>query len=124
MALAHHDDLVGDLHRLLLVVRDEDGRHVHLVVEAPQPFAQLLANGGVERPEGLVEEEHGRIDCERAGQPHPLPLAAGELRRIALCEALELDELQQLVHPLLDLGLRPLADLEAERRRCRRRSCA
>ena len=30
-------------------------------------------------------------------------------------ELLEVDELEQLVHPLLDLVLRPLADLEAER---------
>ena len=79
---------------------------MRLVVEAAQPLAELGPHLGVERPEGLVEEQHGRIDRERAGQPHPLPLPAGELRGIALREALELDELEELVDPLLDLGLR------------------
>jgi hypothetical protein len=32
-------DLVGDLHRLLLVVGDEHRRHRHLVVEPAQPVA-------------------------------------------------------------------------------------
>src|SRR5437588_2812687 len=42
-ALVHAHHLLGDLHRLLLVVGDEQGGHVHLVVQAPQPFAQLGA---------------------------------------------------------------------------------
>jgi hypothetical protein len=49
---------------------------VDLVVEAPQPCAQLLAHGGVERPEGLVEEQYTRLDGERAGERHALALAA------------------------------------------------
>ena len=113
--LAHDDDLVGDLHRLLLVVRDDHRRRVRLVVEAAEPFAELGPHLRVQRPEGLVEEKHGRIDRERTGQPHPLPLPAGELGGIALRETLELDELQELVDPLLDLGLGPLPDLQAER---------
>ena len=78
-------------------MRDEDRRHVHLVVEPAQPGAQLLADPGVERAERLVEEQHLRLDGERAGERHPLPLAAGELRRVALGQAVELDELEQLV---------------------------
>ena len=86
-AVAHHDDLVGDLHRLLLVVRDEDRRHVHLVVQPAQPRAQVLAHARVERAERLVEQQHLGLDRERAGERHPLALAAGELRGIALGEA-------------------------------------
>ena len=52
---------------------------MHLVVEAPQPGAQLLAHARVERAERLVEEEHLRLDRERAGEGHPLALAAREL---------------------------------------------
>ena len=95
--VVHEHDLVGDLHRLLLVVRDEDRRHVHLVVQPPQPGAQLLAHAGVERAERLVEEQHVRLDGERAGERHALALAAGELGGIALRQAGELDELEQLV---------------------------
>src|SRR3954468_8208597 len=58
LALVHHHDLLGHLHGLLLIVRHEDRGHVNLVVEAPQPLAQLLADGRVERAERLVEQEH------------------------------------------------------------------
>ena len=82
--VVHDHDAVGDLHRLLLVVGDEDGRHLDLLVQPAQPGAQLGADLGVERAEGLVEQQHARLDRQRAGQGHALALAAGELRRVAL----------------------------------------
>ena len=97
-ALVDDHDLLGDLHRLLLVVRDEDRRHVHLVVQPPQPGAQLLAHAGVQSAERLVEQQHARLDGQRARERHPLALAAGELRRVALAEVREADELEQLGH--------------------------
>src|SRR6187397_976162 len=114
-ALIEDDDLAGDLHRLLLVVRDDDGRHVHLVVEAAQPGAQLLAHTRVEGAKGLVEEQHARFPRQRAGERHPLPLAARELGWVALRETLELDELEQLVHATADLLARPLPNRQPER---------
>jgi hypothetical protein len=114
-ALAHHRDLVGDLHRLLLVVRDDHRRRVRLVVEAAEPFPELGPHAGVQRAERLVEEEDGGIDRERPREPHPLALPARELRRVPLRETLELDELQELSHAICDLALRSLADLQAER---------
>ncbi len=113
-ALVDHDDLLGDLQRLLLVVRDEDRRDVDLVVEAAQPGAQLLAHAGVERAERLVEQQHLRLDGERAGERHALALAAGELVRVALAEVREPDEVQQLLDLVGDLGLRALLDRQAE----------
>ena len=86
LAVGHHHDRVGDLHRLLLVVGDEHRGDVDLVVQAPQPGAQLLAHLRVERAERLVEQQHLRLDRERAGQRHALALAAGELRRVAVGE--------------------------------------
>ena len=114
-AVVDHHDLVGDLHRLLLVVGDEHRGDVHLVVQPAQPVAQLLADLRVERAERLVEQQHLRLDGERTGQRHALALAAGQLRRVAVGELLQVDELEQLVDPRLDLRLRPLADLQAER---------
>ena len=76
--------------------------------------AQVLADLRVEGAERLVEQQHVRLDRERPGQRHPLALAPGELRRIALGEPVELDQAQQLVHAGVDLGLRPLADLQTE----------
>ena len=77
-ALVHHHQLLGDVHRLLLVVGDEDRRHVHLLVEVAQPGAQVLADLGVERAEGLVEQQHLRL---RPRAPGPGPCAGAGRRR-------------------------------------------
>ena len=106
---------LGDVHRLRLVVGDEDGRHVHLVVEASQPLAQLRPHTRVEGAERLVEQEHLRLRRERPGERHPLPLAARELGRVAVAEASSCTSSEQLVDPLADLGLRPLAHRQPER---------
>ena len=118
LAVAHHDDLLGDVHRLLLVVGDEDRRHVHLVVEAPQPDAQILAHPGVERAERLVEQQHLGLDGERPRQRHALALAARELVRVAAGVALEVHELQQLVDARVDLVLRSACGSSGRRRCC------
>jgi hypothetical protein len=112
--MAHDHDLVGEVHRLLLVVRHEDRRHVHLVVQVSQPGAELLAHARVERAERLVEEEHVRLDGKRARERHPLSLPARELRGVAVGEPTELHELEELFDALLDLALRPPSDLEPE----------
>ena len=96
--------LVGDLHRLLLVVGDEDGRDVDLVVQAAQPGAQLRADVGVQRAERLVEQQHAGLDGERAGERHALALAARELRRVALVVAGQPDEPEQLVDALASIS--------------------
>ena len=113
-AVVDHRDRVRDLHRLLLVVGDEDRRHVHDVVELPQPLAQLGADARVEGAERLVEQQHLRFGREGARQAHALALPARELGGIAVAEALELDEVEQLVHALADLGPGPPPHLEAE----------
>ena len=111
----HHDDLLGDLHRLLLVVRDEDRRHVDLVVQPAQPFAQLAAHLRVQRAERLVQQQHFRLDRQRARERHPLQLAARELRGVALGQAVQPHEPQQLLHARVDLRLRPLSHAQPER---------
>ena len=74
---------VRDIERLRLVVGDQHGGDVHLVVQPAQPGPQILANLGVQRTERLVEQQHLRIDRERARQRHALTLPAGELVGIA-----------------------------------------
>ena len=106
---------VGELHRLLLVVRHEHRRDVHLVVQAPQPGAQLRADVAVEGAERLVEQQHLRLDGQRSGQRHALALPPGELRRVALLEAREAHDVEQPVDRRRDLVLGALADREPER---------
>jgi len=52
--VAEHDDAVRDLERLFLIVRDEHGGDVQLVVEPPQRSPQVGADARVERAEWLV----------------------------------------------------------------------
>ena len=68
----------------------------------------------VERPERLVEQQHLGAVGERAGQRHPLLLAARELARHAPAEAGEADELEQLVAPPPALGLAGAAHAQRE----------
>src|SRR5262245_15702304 len=74
-----------------LPVRDD---HDPARVEPTEPRTQFLAHLGVQRAEGLVEQEHLRLDREGAGERHALPLSTGELRRIAVGEMLDVDELE------------------------------
>src|SRR5206468_495909 len=106
--VVHDDDAVSDLEGLLLVMRDEHTGHVQLVVEPPEPLAELLAHPGVERSERLVEEEHLRLGGERACERDALALAAGKLRRQRALVPLELDQSQQLPHALADARPRRL----------------
>ncbi len=114
VGVVHDRDVVGDGERLLLVVGDQQGRHVDLLVQAAQPLAQLGADLGVQRAERLVEQQHLRLDRQRSGERHALALSAAELGRVALGEAAEADDLEQLVDALVGLLLGRLADLQPE----------
>ena len=48
-----------------------------------QPLLQLRARDRVEGREGLVEQQHGPVGEQRAGEGHPLAHPAGELVRAA-----------------------------------------
>ena len=100
--LVHDHHAVGHFERLLLVVGDQQAGDVDGVVQPPQPAPQPLADLGVERAEGLVEQQHLGFDGQGASQRHPLPLAAGELAGIAVGERFELDQRHQLPDALAD----------------------
>ena len=52
------DEFVGNLQRLVLVMRDEDRGHVYLVMQPAQPVPQFFSHLGVERAERFVEQQH------------------------------------------------------------------
>ena len=106
-ALAHDDDPVGQRQRLLLVVGHVHGRDAELLLDRPDLRAQRDADLGVERRERLVEEQHLRLDRERARERDALLHAARELPRVARPGLGHVDELEQLGDALPD---RVLAD--------------
>ncbi len=73
-SLMHHDDLVRELERFLLIVRHEEAGHVELTVQVVQPSTELLADASIERAEGLVEQQDLRSRRERPSERDPLPL--------------------------------------------------
>ena len=80
--------------------------------EVAQLLARALAELRVEVAEGLVKEDDLGFGHEGTGQGHTLLLAAAELGGQAVLEPVELDELEDLLHAGLDLGLRDLADFQ------------
>ena len=104
-AVIHHHDAVGNLQRLLLVVRDEHAGDLQIVVESPQPAPQFLAHLRVQCAEGLVEQQHAGFDRQRTRQCDALPLTARELIWISIRQPVELHQLQKPTHARTDLGL-------------------
>ena len=83
-AASHHRDEVAHLDRLVDVVGHEQDRLGELLLEAQELVLQALADDRVHRAERLVHQHHRRVRGERPGHAHALPLAAGELRRVAV----------------------------------------
>ena len=82
-ALVHDDAMVGERHGLLLVVGDMDEGRADPLLDGLQLVLHLAAELEIEGAERLVEQQHGGLDDEGAGQGHALALAAGKLVRLA-----------------------------------------
>ena len=70
----------------------------------PDLLPQLQPHLGVQRGQRLVEQQHPRLDGQRAGQRDPLLLAAGQLVRVLAGLLGQPDHVQQLAGPALALG--------------------
>jgi hypothetical protein len=100
----HDRDPVGDMADDGEVVRDEEVGEPEVVLEAREQVDDLRLDRHVERRDGLVEDDQGRVEGERAGDADALPLAAGELVREAVAVlGAEADGPQQLGDALLAL---------------------
>src|SRR5882672_4996794 len=118
LPFVHQHHAVGHFQRLFLVVGDEDGGDVQVVVQPAQPPPQVLAHLGVERSERLVQQQDLGLHGQCAGERDALALAARELRRVAVREPVELDQAQQVMDPRADFFARrprpPRPDLQTE----------
>jgi len=82
LAQVHHGDAVADVLDHGEVVRDEQVRELHLVLQVHQEVDHLRLHRHVERRHRLVAHDQPRPQRERAGDAEPLALAAGEFVRI------------------------------------------
>src|SRR5438309_2846857 len=76
-----HADAVAERHRLALVVRDVDRRHLEAALDPRDLGAHLHAQLRVEVREGLVHQERLRLANDRPPHRDTLPLAAGQVPR-------------------------------------------
>ena len=81
------------------VVRDEDVRQRELVLQVVEQVDDLRLDRHVERRDRLVGDDQARVERERARDADALPLAAGELVRVAVVVlGREPDDVHQLLH--------------------------
>ena len=111
---AHHQHAVGQRHGFQQVVGDEQRGLAGALERLRQIALQHDAGLRVDRRERLVEQQHRRIDRERARQRHALAHAAGQLMRIVLGEFGELEVFQQRLRAPPALGRRHALDFDAE----------
>src|ERR1051325_1806854 len=94
-ARAHHVDAVREIDRFAEIVRHEQDRRLLVEPEALEDAPELFPREGIERAEGLVEQQEARLMDERAAELRPLLHAAGELPHRLLGELAEPDEVEQ-----------------------------
>ena len=100
LAALHDDDAVAHRHRLLLVVRHVGDGQAEALLQAADLLAHRAAQAGIEVRERLVEQQHRRLEDERARERDALLLAAGELARQALVHRHQADRRHRRAGPL------------------------
>ena len=93
---AHHDDLVAHGQGFALVMGDVGHGQLQALLQAADFLAHLAAQAGIEVAQGLVEQQHGRLQHQGARQRHALLLAAREFAGQALVVAHQADVLQRV----------------------------
>jgi len=99
LPVAHDQDPVAELERLLQVVRNEDHRLADLFVQPDDLVLHVPADQRVERGERLVEHQQLRVGRQGPGQPDPLLHAAGELVGVGVLVPGEADQVDHLLGP-------------------------
>ena len=124
LAGAHDREPVAERERLGLVVRDVDGGEVEARVELVDLAAHVVAQPRVEIAQRLVEQHEVRPGDEPAREGDALLLPAAELGGIAVEEVAAVDELGDLVDPLVRNGCASVAAPAAGSRCSGAPSCA
>src|SRR5450759_2607099 len=99
--LVHHHESVAELLRLVHVVRGEDQRHA-LLFEAVEPVPEQVPGLRVQARSRLVEQEQVRLVDQAPGDRQSPLHPPGEWLDPVTRPLRELDEVQQLGHPLPD----------------------
>ena len=92
---------------------DVQRRDIKLLLQLADLFAHAAAQVGVEVAQRLVEQQHFRLEDQRARQRHALLLAAGDLIDIAIVEPRQIHHRQRFLHARFHFGARNAEHLQA-----------
>ena len=106
LPLAHDHNPIRHSQGLRLIVGHVEDGASHLPVQAADLPAHLDFQGGIQVGQRLIHQEKGRLVGQRPGDGHPLLLASGELRRIAILQFFHAHQPEHGSGPLLSLGVR------------------
>ena len=93
---AQQQHAIGEVERLLDVVRDEEDRGRLGGVDLQEQVVHTQPGEGVECAEGLVEQQHAGVPRQSAREGGTLGHSSRHLARALPCRVLEADEVQQL----------------------------
>src|SRR2546426_9721166 len=110
----HDHDAVGEEDGLRDAVGDEDHGLLVLLPDPQELLLHDLARLRVQRPEGLVHQEHRGVVGQRPRDGHPLLHAAGKLARVLALVLGEADEREVRARGGAALGARHALDHGAE----------
>ena len=113
-SLVQHGETVGHRKRLLLIVRHADEGDADPFLQRLQLHFHFEPELLVQRAQRLVQQQHGRMVHQRAGERHPLLLAARQLRRQAILLRGQAHHGQRLGDARTDLGLGQPLHLKTE----------
>ena len=107
--LIHDRKPIAHRERLLLIMRDVNEGHREPLLDRFELDLHRLAQLQVERAQRFIEQQDARLVDDCPSQRHALPLAAGELRRLAPIETIEPHHAKGLRHaPAAFLTANPL----------------
>ena len=112
--VGHHQDAVGHLHRFGDVVGDQQRGLFELLLDLQHLVAEQEPRLLVERGEGLVHQQDFRLGGERAGQRNALAHAAGQFAGIAVLEAGQTDQCDEMPRAFGALRARHAGEFERE----------
>jgi hypothetical protein len=113
-ALGEQNDAVGEANGLAHGMGDEQNRRPALPPDRFDVIVEANARFGIDRREGLVEEENARLDDERARNRHALPHPARELVNELGARIFEPDCRERGASPLSPFALLDAGERETE----------
>ena len=114
-AVLHDDDTGSHGHSFGLVMRDVDEGRLQTLMELGDLGTHLNAELSIQVGQRLVEQEDLRVTNDSAAQRDALTLTTGQSLRLTVEQLLDGQDLGSFTDQLIDLILRLLAELEAER---------